>query len=395
MLKRLALAALVLAVLVPIGLAIERRTRATLPAPTGTLEVGRTEYDWADERSGHELLAWIWYPAQPSPSAAPDGYLPHEVLSPVQRMRSGIMGALTRDLARVHGYSFRDAPLAAARRTYPVVLLRAGASSEVWNYSSLAEDLASHGYIVAGIDAPYRTGVVVFPDGRVAERLPRNNPELCVEKQGADQTACVRPIFDAWLADMRFAVDRLDRLNASDPSGRFTGRIDMTRVGVLGHSFGGAQAAQFCHDDDRCRAGVDLDGAPFGSVIAEGIQRPFMILVSDHSSEPDSPGVERDIQSLYDRLPPDGRVLAMIRGANHFTFSDDGAVLKSRLLIGMLRLFGRLKIDRQRQIEVTRYCLDTFFDRYLKGDSGSPVNVMSRHYPEIVQAHSAAELTGK
>jgi len=40
------------------------------------------------------------------------------------------------------------------------------------NYSTLAEDLASHGYVVVAFDAPYRTGQVVFPDGRVIARTP-------------------------------------------------------------------------------------------------------------------------------------------------------------------------------------------------------------------------------
>jgi predicted dienelactone hydrolase len=57
-----------------------------------------------------------------------------------------------------------------------VVILRAGASLEVLSYSTLAEDLASHGYVVVGIDAPYRTWTVVFPGGRVLRRTPENNP---------------------------------------------------------------------------------------------------------------------------------------------------------------------------------------------------------------------------
>jgi len=109
----------------------------------------------------------------------------------------------------------------------------------------------------------------------------------------------------------------------------------MTRVGVFGHSFGGAAAALFCHEDSRCKAGIDLDGAPHGSVIQAGIDRPFMFLLSDHSHESDPEGsqIGANIHSIYDRLPPDGRAFIEIRGANHFLFSDDGALLKSHIVL--------------------------------------------------------------
>ncbi len=159
----------------------------------------------------------------------------------------------------------------------------------------------------------------------------------------------------------------------------------MTRVGVFGHSFGGAAAAQFCHEDSRCKAGIDIDGAPHGSVIQAGIDRPFMFLVSAQveSSDAESRQVKADIKSIYDRLPRDRRLLVAIRGANHFTFSDDGALLKSRIVRGVLRLLGKLGIDGRRQLEVTAYCVHTFFDAYLKQESVSRLNLSSPRYPEI------------
>jgi predicted dienelactone hydrolase len=94
-------------------------------------------------------------------------------------------------------------------------------------------------------------------------------------------------LLTAWIADIAFVLDRLERLNSSDASGKFAGRLDMSRVGIFGHSFGGATAAQFCHEDSRCKAGVDVDGTPHGSVIQAGINRPFLFLLSDHSRESD------------------------------------------------------------------------------------------------------------
>src|SRR5205807_7340453 len=197
---------------------------------------------------------------------------------------------------------------------------------------------------------PYRTGVVVFPDGRVMRRTPENNPELFT---GEELTVLANKLLAAWTGDIAFVLDRLERLNASDASGKFTGRLDMTRVGVFGHSFGGATAAQFCSQDSRCKAGIDVDGSLHGSVIQAGIHKPFMFLLSDHgdfSSDAETRRIQADIQSVYHRLPADGKLRIVIRGANHFTFSDDGALLKSRLARGLLRVFGKLRIDGRRQL---------------------------------------------
>lgn len=388
-----------LALFALLGLAalwIEHRTGITLPAPTGPFAIGRLIYRWADDAAPdklapapgahRELVVWIWYPAASTVAPGPmDDYLPAPWREAAERATVAPIRFLTRDLARVRGHSLRNADVSAKQPRYPVVILRAGASSEVVNYSTLAEDLASHGYIVVGLDAPYRTGVVVFPDGRVVRRVPANNPENCLELGGAEQAGCITRLLTAWTADMSFVLDRLARLNAGDPSGKFTGRLDLDRIGVLGHSFGGAQALQFCHDDPRCKAGVNLDGAPFGSVVREGLHQPFLFVLTDqiHSSGPETSQVLADIQSIYDSLPEGARWRILIRGSNHFLFSDDGALLKSHIVMRTLRLCGIVGIDGRRQLAVTSYCVRRFFDQYLKAEGGPHFGIPSPAYPEI------------
>jgi dienelactone hydrolase len=374
---------------------LEHRTAVTLPTPTGTFAVGRALYDWADDETldtlapapgtKRELLVWIWYPSAAGQSAAMHDYVPAQMRA-AAAPGGGLLRLLTRDLSKVHAHSIRDADVSPQPRSYPVVIMRAGASAEVWNYSTLAEDLASHGYVVVGFDAPYRTYSVVFPDGRVMRRTPENNPELCEDQEQAQQARCVNKVLTAWTADIAFVLDQLERLNVSDPTGKFKGRLDMTRVGVFGHSFGGAQAAQFCSLDSRCKAGIDVDGSLHGSVIQAGIHKPFMFLLSgqgDFSSDAEIRQIQADIQSVYDRLPADGRLRISIRGANHFLFSDDGALLKSHIVLRTLRAFGVVGIDGRRQLAVTVYCVHSFFDAHLKGTSVSGLNISSPLYPEI------------
>lgn len=373
---------------------LEHSFWVTLPKPTGPFAVGRVVYDWVDDKTvdtlaplrgtKRELLVWIWYPAAAGQSAAMDDYFPAPLRTAIAHQTGFLLSHfLTRDLSKVRGHSVRNADVSLEQQSYPIVIMRAGASLEVASYSALAEDLASHGYVVVGVDAPYRTGIVAFPDGRVITRTPANNPELV---SGEELTRLANRLLDAWTADIAFVLDRLERLNRSDPTGKFTGRLDMTRVGLFGHSFGGAQAAQFCSQDSRCKAVIDVDGSLHGSVIQNGLHQPSMFLGSsqgDFSSNAEVRQILADLHSVYDRLPADKRLWVTIRGANHFTFSDDGAMLKSHIVRGVLRAAGKLGIDGDRQLAITAYCLRTFFDAYVKESAVSPVQISSPLYPEI------------
>jgi dienelactone hydrolase len=378
-------------VLLLVSLWIEHRMELTLPTPTGSFAVGRVVYDWVDNGSidklaptpgtKRELLVWIWYPAATGQPDTIADYVPARLPMDKAPLTPAIFRLLTREPGKVHGHSQPDAAVSAQERAYPVVIMRTGASLETTAYSTLAEDLASHGYVVVGLDAPYRTGTVVFPDGRVMERTPENNPEFFENQPNATR---LNELLAAWTSDMSFVLDRLTALNAADPSGKFTGRLDLTRVGAFGHSFGGAQAAQFCHDDPRCKAGIDIDGRPLGSVVQAGLHQPFLFLLSDqNTADAEGRQVMADLHSIYDRLPTDGRFLAKIRGAGHFFFSDDGGLLKSHILMGTLRALGMIHIDGRRQLAITAYCVHSFFDTYLKGANHPSLKLASPLYPEL------------
>jgi len=379
-----------------IFLSRERESDLTLPAPTGPISVGRSVYDWVDEHATdpvgppgarRELLVWMWYPAAITPSTAMDSYWPSSLPSPANPGGDGFFSRafelISHNTARVHGDSYRDPAISSAEPLYPVVILRGGASAPVIDYSSLAEDLASYGYVVVGLDAPYRTSKVVFPDGRIISRAPENNLEL-VSGEALNHMAL--RLMSAWTADIAFALDRLQQWSAPRSRGNFAGHLDMDRIGVFGHSFGGAQAAQFCSQDSRCKAGIDIDGAVFGSVIQTGMHKPFFFLMEgqgDSASDAEVQQVVADIQSVYDRLPPETRMRLFIQGANHFTFSDANALLKSRILLRALQRVKVLRLDGRRQLAITAYCVRTFFEAHLKGTGGKPIQIRSPLYPEI------------
>jgi predicted dienelactone hydrolase len=369
-----------LVVILSVALAVERRSVAELPAPTGPFAVGRVIYDWRD--TSHEVLAWVWYPAA---SAGPaDDYIPAQMRAletpPVAPIRW-----VARDRSKVNAHGTADARMPPGVGTYPVAILRGGGSTSVSSYTSLAEDLASHGYVVMGVDVPTLTSQVVFSDGRVSRRTAENDLE---EYPDEERRKVAGRLLTIWTSHVSFALDRLAALNASDPSGRLTGRLDLMRVGAFGHSFGGAQSAQFCHDDARCVAAIDIDGMLFGSVIAEGMPKPFMFLMEGRAGTKTPPDGEvrallSDMRSLYDHVPSEKGLSLSIDGANHFMFSDDGAAVWSSVLLRGLRLIGVLKLDGRRQVAITRYAVRGFFDAYLKQKFTGKLNLLSAQYPEL------------
>ncbi len=103
-------------------------------------------------------------------------------------------------------------------------------------YTGLATRLASRGFVVFALDHPYESAVTQLPDGRVVGTreifLPgdRDRTRYMVRQQ------VVR------VADVRFVIDQLAHSEALSPPLR-GGRIDASKVAVIGHSFGGAAAA--------------------------------------------------------------------------------------------------------------------------------------------------------
>ncbi|MFN8573058.1 MAG: hypothetical protein U0132_13495 [Gemmatimonadaceae bacterium] len=354
---RVLFAAIAAAALVIIGAWIEHSLPLELPRPTGSFAVGRTRRT-LDANSS----AWFWYPAATSSPIAP--YLPTDVRVEWQRKRPGIINLLTRDLSRVRGHSVADAAFAQTPPV-PLVVFRGGGGGGTLSYQTLAQDLASHGYVVAGLETKLDA-----------------NPETCVGR--SDEDACATKLMNDATRAMGAAVEELGALSANDTL--FRGRLDLSRLGVFGHSFGGAQATAFCASDPRCMAGINIDGRLFGSMSRDTITVPFMWLLSDHSAEKDAESLRilNDIQSMYHRQPQSTRVLVAIRGANHLTFADDGGLLKSGLLRTVMRVIGRLHISGRRQIEVTVHAVHTFFDAHLM-HSGSADSVASPTFPEIVR----------
>jgi predicted dienelactone hydrolase len=357
---------------------VEHDWSVELPRPTGPFAVGRVSTTWVDTarvdpfaptpEQQRELVVWIWYPAERSEGAQTTEYLP----GPWRRALAESAGVMVtqffnRDPTKVLGHSVENADIAQASPTYPVVIFNSGIGALALQYSTIAEDLASHGYIVVGSDRPYSTSVVVMPDGRAIYRTAEGNPGD--GRVSADrQEGALESVTEVWTADTRFLLDQVARTNEFDPLGKFTGRMNLNAIGVAGHSIGGAAAAQVCHDDRRIRAGIDIDGALHGSVVPEGIEQPFLFLLSDHGDSLSSSDsrIFANIRSAAKRNPADKLIVTML-GAHHFSCGDQ-ALTQSRILRSVLvRISGQGGLDPRTGLASASRYVREFFDVHLRG----------------------------
>src|SRR5579859_5935887 len=234
----------------------------TLPAPAGPYAVGRVEYDWVDTlraetfgpgKNGHrELDVWVWYPAAPGAASAPPApYLPPAWRAArAQTQQPAFLAQfLIQEPAVVTAHAVAGLPLAPTQAAYPVVIFQPGLGPILPDYTTLAEDLASRGYVVVGSTPTYSSAVAVFPDGRVAVGTAAANVgDLATP---AEAQRVLDSLIRVWAGDDRFVLDQAELLNRSDPDGRFTGHLDLSAVGFYGHSFGGADAAEVCRSEER------------------------------------------------------------------------------------------------------------------------------------------------
>lgn len=201
--------------------------------------------------------------------------------------------------AKPNGNALRNAPVADGRR-YPVLLFSPGAGFAVDAYAAMAEDLASHGYIVVGINHPLMSGPVAFPDGRVVP----DSQDLTLDTLPA--------LAQMMVDDQRFVLTWLQQ-HQNDRSLPFAASMDLGRVGSYGHSVGGSAALQTERVDPRVKAAVNMDGTIWGD-LSTPWTKPWMILYADHDPDPS--------YALFAANPQPGSLMVPVPKAGHHDFSD-------------------------------------------------------------------------
>jgi dienelactone hydrolase len=337
--------------------------RLSVPVPTGEYAVGRERLFLMDEErleehtanpsDRRELVVHVWYPAR-SGTGQKGSYLPDlDIIADGLKASGELSGWQVAGLKFVRDNVLKDAPLSPSHASFPVVLFSPGNATNAVFYAALAEDLASHGYVVFGIEHPYQVTAVALSSGEVAVYEPQEAVPL-------DRRAeVVASLIDERVQDIRFVFESLSDL---PPDSAVAGRLDLDRVGTMGHSNGGIAAMQACAADPRFLACLNIDGQLLGGPFAAELDpalptQHFMYLTKET-------GLHARFEHQFEEAGK-GAFRVVIPEADHTDWTD-GALFSPQL--------NPLSAGAAPIVETTRGFNLAFFDYALRG---APVTVFA------------------
>ncbi|WP_454199610.1 alpha/beta hydrolase family protein [Nocardia sp. Marseille-Q1738] len=243
----------------------------------------------------------------------------------------------------------------------PVVIFSPGFGVPGNHSSILAEDLASHGYLVLTISCTYESIVTEWSNGVIAQNA---------SYVGNQWAKCLA----ARVGDVRYLLDQLTSL----PNG-IGAQADASKVAIVGHSFGGTTGMETAYlEPNRVKAVACLDG-PVGyagtsnQALTHGVPQPVMLL--SMPADPNSAYMTDWANYANTNHGPLHRY--RVSGTQHYAFTDVGllcAADKKASLNGT--------IDPNRAMALHPWWTRVFLDTYVRGVGAMP-SLPSPDWPEV------------
>ncbi|WP_170885576.1 alpha/beta hydrolase family protein [Bacillus alkalicellulosilyticus] len=344
-----------------------------LPTATGPYQTGvitehlvdesRNEH-WTNSSEYREMMVTVWYPVDPEIESNVKAKFPQKEIAGAISTLFHLPSFLFDYLKSVDVQSYENAPVSKQVQTYPVLIFSHGYGGTRTQNLSQMEELASHGYVIVSIDHTYDSGYTVFPDGREVKMV---NSELSDE--GHHQAIQTRS------QDASFVLDQLNLWN-SESDNLFANKLDLEKVGMFGHSYGGATTAKTLATDERFKAGINMDGALYGNDVTQGLSQPFMNIIATDTFTytPTEQELEMMNMSQDEYIEDRDRRLREInyffeegvRGDSYKItfFSGDHMSFSDLPFYTPLMSFG---FDEKKIHEVMNSNVLAFFNRYVKG----------------------------
>jgi hypothetical protein len=391
-----------------VTLSVARAKEAiTFPPLTGEFAVGQAEYYLMDEARPEiftddpddvrELMTTIYYPAEVTDDAQPAPYGDDALMAEASQWP----GIDAERWSQIETDLLSGVPFAPGQETHPIIVFSPGFGVLPLYYTSLLAEIASHGYVVISISRTYSTALTVFPEGRL---IRSNDAGTDIDPREGDTYFDALEkrvqVGDVWVADIRFMLDQLEGLNREDPL--LGGHLDLTRIGLVGHSFGGSASAQAAYLDNRVGAVIDMDSYLDYEVAHEGLSQPYLYMEEAYQEyeDPDQMptdeqlaeiGITRDdlfsdvlIRSNHINLLEGASAGYRLRleGAQHLTFTTDLHVFAPHFP-GRIGQQQTGTMDGERALQVIRDYSVAFFDQHLTGQDSPLLDGTPGHDPDV------------
>ena len=364
-----------------------------LPKPNGVFQVGMDTMEMIDESrlqpfaptvQPRRLMISVFYPVSSRAQTSPVNYMPPETAAFEDRWQSSPIYGLASPNGTFEKLALQLAvkfPRTQKTPDFPVVLFSPAEGTTRLFYSVIAQTIASSGYIVITIDAPYDVDIVEYPDG--SEDLINTTVST------SPTTADINLAVSARAQDASFVLDQL--CNASVVSQLIPGSshgLNVDRVAMFGHSLGGAATATAMLNDSRIAGGLAMDGALFGPVVQKGLDRPFMLMAhTNHTRADDDDPADPD-NSWFDIWPHlhGWKLDIILANSLHYTFSDFPIVLKTLGIVPNAMTANNLLVtdlDGSRALKIVTKYVTAFMDMVLKARLSPLLRGPVVEFPEV------------
>ncbi len=367
------------------GVAIWAFPLNAMPMPSGSYKIGTATYDFTEtgqvekygDASGEDrrIKVQVWYPADSIKGLKKVPWL--EDGRVISRALAGEMHAPifildhTKDVLS-HAYS--GAQISASSETFPIVVLSHGWTGFRNLHTDLAETLASNGYIVFGIDHTFGSQITVFKDGTV-ETL--DHAALPDRETSNDFLVYASKLVETYAYDVHFVLDQLSNFNEGQYNPLFKGRLNLDKIGLLGHSTGGGADVAVAATDTRVKAllGMDAWVEPVSDdLLVKGLKMPALFLRSEQWEI----GYNNAYLTKLIDSSISGTVLYQIDGTTHIDFTM--AYMYSRLT----RYIGFTgDVERKTFAEIQNSFILDFFNSHLNDLEGVRISRISEIWPIV------------
>lgn len=175
--------------------------------------------------------------------------------------------------------SFYNLQIAKSKTKFPLLIFSPSLGGNLSRYTYYAEQFAKNGFVVLAVNHLHESEFVFDKKSKLYETNQQFHDSLInlkiPEEISADRYRRVKGKRQKVLGeDLLFCLNEIENLNKTD----FNSKIDLNKIGVYGHSIGGAAAIYASYLDNRIKAVVDIDGTPPSVALENGIDVPYMFI---------------------------------------------------------------------------------------------------------------------